>query len=112
MRRFSLQWGLILTAAVLLLALGIGLGGTRAAPAGQASSGQAAAPNAPNALLYDQLDSPGTSSDHVNSQDYEAGLNGADDQAADDFPVPAGVTWGITQVVFLGEASSAANQPT
>src|SRR5689334_18508859 len=109
MRRFSLQWGLIFACAVLLLALGIGLGGTRAAPAGQASTGQAGAPNAPDALLYDQLDSPGATNDHVNSQDYEVTLNGADDQAADDFPVPAGVSWGITQVVFLGEASSSAN---
>src|SRR5690349_4224495 len=112
MRRFSLQWGLILACAVLLLALGIGLGGTRAAPSGQASTGQASAPNAPNALLYSQLDSPAiTATDHVNSQDYENFLNTSDDQAADDFPIPAGVTWSITQVVFLGEASSAANQP-
>src|SRR6476661_6856610 len=102
MRRFSLQWGLILTAAVLLLALGITLGPTRAAPAGQASAGQAAAPNAPDAVLYSQLDNPGSASQHTNSQDYEAALNTRNDQAADDFPIPAGVTWSITQVVFLG----------
>src|SRR5690348_5693439 len=113
MRRFSLQWGLILTGAVLLLALGISFGPTLAAPPGQASTGQpGAAPAAPFAVLYDQYNSAGASS--TNSQQYEPGTNftARTDQAADDFPLPADVTWAITQVQVLGTASNASFQPT
>src|SRR5262245_25720887 len=52
------------------------------------------APRVPDVVLYDQLNSPGSQS--TNSQ------SAFNDQAADDFVVPAGQTWAIGEVDVQG----------
>ncbi|MGH7993372.1 MAG: Kelch repeat-containing protein, partial [Limisphaerales bacterium] len=54
------------------------------------------APAAPQVVLYDQLNNPGTLS--TNSQDFEAANDPFDDFLADDFVVPGGQNWSITEV--------------
>ncbi len=57
-------------------------------------------PNAPQVVLYDQLNNPGSVS--TNSQDFEAANAGFNDFTADDFVVPGGQTWNITEVDAQG----------
>jgi hypothetical protein len=52
-------------------------------------------------VLYDQYNFP--QSTGTSSQDFEAGYNSFDDQAADDFVVPVGESWTITQVEVDGQ---------
>lgn len=63
--------------------------------------GVASAPAAPLDVLYDQLDNLGANA--TNSQDFETANDGFDDQAADDFVVPAGATWTISGVDVAGQ---------
>ncbi len=56
------------------------------------------------AVLYEQYDNLGTSS--FPSQDFETALDNFDAQGADDFVVPAGETWNITEVDVYGDYSS------
>ena len=122
MRRFSWQWGVVLTITVLLIAAAWSLGVTRAAPAAQpagpppAAKGgpgtpqqhttgvpihvQPAAPAAPNVVLYDQLDN--ISGTGTSSQEFEAAFSQYTDQTADDFNVPAGQVWQVTEVDIAG----------
>ncbi len=65
------------------------------------------APVAPAALqapegsvLYDQTDNIGANS--ISSQNFEASFDAYDNAAADDFEVPAGVTWTVTDVYVPG----------
>ena len=51
-------------------------------------------------LLYDQTDGAGTGA--VNSQNFETANDAFDNQAADDFVVPAGPAWTVQQVVVRG----------
>jgi hypothetical protein len=115
MRRFSWQWGVILTVTALLIAVSLNLSGALAAPATQpagpppAAKGapqqpttgvpihvQPAAPAAPNVVLYDQLDNlAGTG---PSSQEFEAAQAAYNDQTADDFTVPAGQDWTVNEV--------------
>ena len=62
--------------------------------------GNAPAPDVPDSVLYDQLNNPGTVS--TNSQDFEAAFDAFDNFLADDFVVPAGQTWNITEVDAQG----------
>src|SRR5207253_3287982 len=57
-------------------------------------------PNLPAVTLYDQLNNPGTIS--TGSQDFETANNAFDDFTADDFVVPGGQTWNITEVDAQG----------
>ena len=57
-------------------------------------------------ILYDQVDNPGTLTNDVTSQDFEAANNAFDSFAADDFVVPAGQTWTVNQVVVHGDYSA------
>ena len=57
-------------------------------------------PNAPQVVLYDQLNNPGAVS--TNSQNFEAANAGFNDFTADDFVVPGGQTWNITEVDAQG----------
>jgi len=50
--------------------------------------------------LYDQRDND--SGGAISSQNFEAGLDAFDDQAADDFSVPAGQAWTVTGVEAVG----------
>ena len=58
----------------------------------------------PAGILYDQLNNPGTSS--TSSQDFDAANAAFDDFAADDFVVPGGQTWNITEVDAQGGYSA------
>jgi hypothetical protein len=58
------------------------------------------APKLPASILYDQLNNPGTNS--TSSQNFEAAYAVSDDFAADDFVVPGGQTWNITEVDAQG----------
>jgi len=60
----------------------------------------ASKPASPNSILYDQYNSPSGAA--VGSQQFG---NASDDQAADDFAVPAGPGWRITQVDVNGSYS-------
>src|SRR5205807_9749665 len=57
-------------------------------------------PKLPNVTLYDQLNNAGTIS--TGSQDFETANNAFDDFTADDFVVPGGQTWNITEVDAQG----------
>lgn len=59
------------------------------------------APAAPYVTLYDQYNSAGANAS--NSQDFETAQNTFDDQVADDFPVPSGQNWQITEVDLQGQ---------
>jgi hypothetical protein len=54
-------------------------------------------------VLYDQYDNMGTSS--FPSQDFETPLDNFDAQGADDFVVPSGQIWNITEVDVYGDYS-------
>lgn len=58
------------------------------------------APDAPLAVLYDQYNNQGTQG--TNSQKFEAANATFDNQAADDFVVPAGQVWNVNQVDVAG----------
>jgi len=60
-------------------------------------------PTAPTVVLYDQYDNPAPTPtppvySGVTSQDFEPELDIYDSFAADDFVVPAGQIWNITEV--------------
>ena len=58
----------------------------------------------PGSILYDQYDNFATKEPvNIPSQDAETALDFFDSQAADDFIVPAGQTWQVTEVDVLGE---------
>ena len=62
----------------------------------------------PGNVLYDQYDNFSTEEPpNIPSQDAETALDFFDSQAADDFIVPAGQTWQVTEVDVLGEYDSA-----
>src|SRR5207237_9290093 len=81
--------------------------GTMAVP----SFRPASVPQLPNVTLYGQLNNPGTLS--TGSQDFETANNAFDDFTADDFVVPGGQTWNITEVdaqgVYFNGAGPAAS---
>jgi hypothetical protein len=60
------------------------------------------------AVLYDQTSLPATggtaTESGINSQNYESGLDQDDDSAADDFTVPAGQTWKVTDLEVLSHS--------
>src|SRR5436190_991873 len=58
------------------------------------------APKAPYVTLYDQLNNPGTVS--TGSQNFEPANVAFDDQTADDFAVPSGQNWQVTEVDAQG----------
>jgi hypothetical protein len=62
-------------------------------------------PHAPAVVLYDQYDNPAPTPGGVTSQDFEPALDNYDSFAADDFVVPAGQAWNITEVDVIGEYS-------
>jgi cell division septation protein DedD len=62
----------------------------------------------PGNVLYDQYDNFATEEPvNIPSQDAETALDFFDSQAADDFIVPAGQSWQVTEVDVLGEYDSA-----
>jgi hypothetical protein len=61
----------------------------------------------PGTVLYDQYDNFSTEkTPNIPSQDAETALDFFDSQAADDFIVPAGQTWQVTEVDVLAEYDS------
>ena len=62
----------------------------------------------PGNVLYDQYDNFATEEPvNIPSQDAETALDFFDSQAGDDFIVPAGQSWQVTEVDVLGEYDSA-----
>src|SRR5215211_1379159 len=62
----------------------------------------------PGNVIYDQYDNFATEkTPNIPSQDAETALDFFDSQAADDFIIPAGESWQITEVDVLGEYDSA-----
>ncbi len=57
-------------------------------------------PDTVGVILYDQYNNPGANS--TVSQDFETANDAFDNQAADDFVVPAGETWQVTEVDVQG----------
>src|SRR6266480_3888033 len=68
-------------------------------------------PKAPQVVLYDQYDNAGANA--TNSQNFEPANDAFDDFTADDFVVPAGQTWNVTEVdaqgVYFNGAGPAAS---
>ena len=60
-----------------------------------------APPAAPYVTLYDQYNNAGA--DAVSSQDFETANNAFDDQVADDFVIPGGQDWQVTEVDIQGQ---------
>ena len=60
-------------------------------------------PAVPAAVLYDQMTNPAPTPGGVTSQDFETVNDPFDTFAADDFVVPAGQTWTISEVDVAGE---------
>ena len=60
-------------------------------------------PALPDSVLYDQMTNPAPTPGGVTSQDFETVNDPFDTFAADDFVVPAGQTWTITEVDVAGE---------
>jgi len=55
-------------------------------------------------VLYDELNGQATTNPaDISSQDFETSLDAADSEAADDFVVPAGLTWSIDGIDVDGE---------
>jgi hypothetical protein len=62
----------------------------------------------PETVLYDQYDNFAINEPiNIPSQDAETALDFFDSQAGDDFIIPAGQTWQVTEVDVLGEYDSA-----
>jgi hypothetical protein len=79
---------------------------TRVAEAAFTEGGQKPTPT-PATALYDQYDNIAIEEPvDIPSQNAEAALDFFDSQAADDFIVPAGQTWNLTEVDVLGEYDS------
>jgi N-acetylneuraminic acid mutarotase len=57
-------------------------------------------PNLPNVTLYDQYNNPSGAA--TSSQDFETAFDAFDDFTADDFVVPAGQTWNVSEVDVQG----------
>jgi hypothetical protein len=111
MRKRYVGWTVAVAAALALMAWsGITAGaqdGSAGTKAGQPRVGGHAAPHAPGAvpaavppLLYNQYDN--VSGNYVTSQNFEVDYSTFDAQLADDFVVPSGQTWGITEVDLAG----------
>jgi len=63
----------------------------------------------PQSVLYDQYDNFATKEPiNIPSQDAETALDFFDSQAADDFTVPAGQTWQVTELDVLGAKAQTA----
>jgi len=77
--------------------------------AGEGSSGHSTVVNGPVAVLYSQT---GASNNGAPSQNFEASLDAFDCQSADDFVVPAGEIWNVTQVNVGGTFSATGGPAT
>ena len=86
--------------AILGLLGAVGLAQASGPIAHITSSANIVVPAATTAVLYDQMNAPAGGG--ITSQDFEAANDAYDDQAADDFVVPAGQTWNVTGVDVVG----------
>ena len=83
-----------------------GSGDTHGVETALAEEGPTPTPT-PGTVLYDQYDNFATVEPvNIPSQDAETPLDFFDSQAADDFIVPPGQTWQVTEVDVLGEYDS------
>jgi hypothetical protein len=65
------------------------------------------APSSPAAVLYDQYNNAGISTDDITSQNFQAAFDQFDSETADDFVVPARQLWTVTTVDVQGDYSTA-----
>jgi hypothetical protein len=73
--------------------------------AGSSSAGLSSPSAGP--VLYDQFGNEATANPYdITSQDFEASLDAADSEAADDFTIQAGLIWTIDAIDVDGEYSS------
>jgi hypothetical protein len=70
---------------------------------------RAAAPAKAAVTLYDQINNEGTTA--ISSQDFETVNNAFDDEAADDFVVPGGNSWTVSEVDMHGAPFNGNVQP-
>lgn len=100
----SVRWAaLALTAGLSLSASGLATaaGPVRSSAAvGVMGQAQKAVSPSPLVVLYDQNDNDAGNA--YTSQKFEADLDAFDNQGADDFVVPAGVAWGVQEVLITG----------
>ena len=89
---------LLATAAVLALTTGFAQAAPSAATSGHAA--RVAPAQNPDAVLYDQMDNDGGTG--VTSQNFEASFDAYDGMGADDFKVPVGKIWLVTEVDVAG----------
>ena len=75
-------------------------GGQAAAAGAGPVTGTPGNPSAPQGILYNQTDSPG--SNVADSSDWGSAFRTLNSQAADDFIVPSNALWGITRVTAGG----------
>ncbi|MDZ7813795.1 MAG: hypothetical protein U5L74_12095 [Ideonella sp.] len=96
--------------AVLAVAAGLAMAASGIATAagpvrssatvGVSGQAQKAVSTAPLAVLYDQNNNDAGNA--LTSQNFEADFDAFDNQGADDFVVPAGVSWKVQEVVITG----------
>ena len=87
--------------ALLVAMVPLGAAAQPETPTASAPAAGSLAPYAgPFVVLYDQTDNAGANS--ITSQDFEAANDAFDNQAADDFVVPGGVSWTVEQVEVAG----------
>lgn len=86
----------------LALAAALALSGAAfAAPSKSVSGKTAVLPVTAQAVLYSQL--ANDSANGITSQDFEAAFDAYDNRAADDFVVPFGVKWKVSEVFVAGQ---------
>ncbi|MBQ0958785.1 hypothetical protein KAK06_07420 [Ideonella sp. 4Y11] len=86
----------------LALAAALALSGVAmAAPSKHVSGKKAVVPVTAQAVLYSQL--ANDAENGYTSQDFEASFDAYDNRAADDFVVPAGAKWKVTDVFVAGQ---------
>ncbi len=96
----------VASAAVFVALLALAIPSELAVAPSLAEGSPTPTPN-PASVLYDQYDNFATEEPvNIPSQDAETALDFFDSQVADDFIVPAGQTWEVTEVDVLGEYDS------
>jgi hypothetical protein len=96
----------VAAAAVFVALFALAIPSELAVAPSLAEESATATPN-PASVLYDQYDNTATEEPvNIPSQDAETALDFFDSQAADDFIVPAGQSWNVTEVDVLGEYDS------
>jgi stress response protein SCP2 len=90
----------VAAAAVLAFSAGVAVAAPAVSSVGFAVKAHPVQTSSLAAVLYDQTDSDAASG--INSQNFEAAYDVYDNQGADDFTVPSGVKWKVSEVDVTG----------